>query len=751
MTVTLVDAASRDRQAVPPVPPPVRDGIASARPPVQKLVNILGPSLGNVFLIPHPWIGIALWLAVFTNPRLALCGLLGLGVALAGQRALGIKDGTGPAGGLKANALLSAMAAGWMTAPTLYPLHVQAAIVIATSASAFVLAAAIMQALRATQWPSLLWGYCLTAGTMFALFPVGTMLASQRLTWWRTPPADALGWLDAFFRSIGSLLFSPTIEVGLVVVGAILLWSRAAFATGVVGWVSGAAIAMAVQNLGLTYYWLPASHNFFVAGMALGALFILPGGSSLLLAALAGAAASLIGVALQGLLPALAYLPTASALTIWTGLGALALAADRRGFWRNTARRMPPEEAWWRAAGWTQRIGRNEPLLVVPLIGPVQIAQGFDGALSHAGRFRYALDFVRAPAEQLDITDSAAGVEESIWNAPVFAPAAGVVERICNGIVDNPIGRSNFADSWGNHVCIRLDQGGWALLAHLQQGSIAVQPGTRVEIGTYLGAVGNSGRSPLPHLHLQVQDGPHPGAATVPFRLANYRSSLGAGQALHELTAAGVPRQGEVVAAATADPALYAMLGGLSPGSSIWTVETHGEVPRTFRERRGTASLQVEHLLDAEGRYCLQGKDGRLTAVLAPDAWRVVEQRGMSPFLRLLAHAAPSIPYAAQPGISWTDLVPALPRGDMRHLALLLAPYRAQPFTYARSTCLGSARPDEEVLAVETSIAPRHAPLPSRIVCRFERVRGLVGMEASFPYGSVVYSLIAFTPGPTAH
>jgi murein DD-endopeptidase MepM/ murein hydrolase activator NlpD len=745
MTVTLVEPGAHKRRVAPPVPPPLRDGVADARRAVGRLVGALGPSLGNVFLIPHPWLGMALWLALACSPRLAMFGLLGLGVAWTGLRALGLKPESGLAGGLKANALLASVAAGWLTAPTIYPLHVQVAIAVAAAASAFVVAAVIARCLRASEWPSLLWGYCLTAGAMFVLFPLGTMMAAQRLSWWRTPPADAPAWLGAFFRSIGSLLFSPTIEVGAAIVGAILLWSRAAFAAGVAGWLAGAAVALGVQSLGVPYHWLPAAHNFFVAGMALGALFILPGGASLPLAAIAGAAASLIDVALQSLLPALAYLPTASALAIWAGLGTLALAVDRRGFWRNHARRIAPEEAWWRAAAWAQRFGRNEPLLVVPVTGSVQVAQGFDGPLSHASRFRHALDFVRAPAGREPGTGCDVAVEDSIWNAPVFAPAAGVVERVRDGIADNPLGRSNFADSWGNYVCIRLDQGGWVLLAHLRQGSIAVQPATRVEIGTHVGAVGNSGRSPLPHLHLHVQDGPHPGAATLPFRLANYRSSSDVWQPLQELTAAGVPAQGAVVAAAVADPAVHSLLGGLSPGSSIWTVETRGAIPRAFRERQGTASLQVEHRLDAEGRHCLECRDGILLSVLAPDAWRILEQRGASPFLRLLAHAAPSIPYAAQPGMSWSDLVPAPPGGWARRLALLSAPYRAQPFVHGRSTILGSG--DDDALTFETMLSPRQAALPSRILCRFERVQGPVSLEASFDHGSVAYSLVAFTPG----
>jgi hypothetical protein len=746
MTLMPVDTVGPKRHVSLPILPPLQGGIVEARAALERFVGHLGPSLGNVFLIPHPWIGMVLWLAVAWNPRLAAFALLGLGVAWAGQLALGIKGKAGIGGGLKANALLSAIAAGWMTAPTIYPLHVQVGIALAASASAFVITAALMRALKDTEWPSLLWGYCLTAGTLFAMFPVGAMLAAQRLTWWRTPPADAADWIGMFFRSIGSLMFAPSIEVGLIVVCAILLWSRAAFAAGVMGWIVGAAVAVGVQDLGVTYYWLPAAHNYFVAGMAIGALFILPGHASLLLAGLAGAGASIFDAALQTLFPTFAYLPMASALTIWTGLGTLALAGGRRGFWRNRSPHSPPEEAWWRDVTWAQRFGRSEPLLALPVAGVVRIAQGFGGSLSHCEQFRHALDFMHPPAPPPTARGEVAAAT-SIWKAAVTAPAAGFVERVRDGVPDNPLGGCNFSESWGNYVCIRLDQGGWALLAHFKQWSIAVQPGARVEIGTYLGTVGNSGRSPVPHLHLQVQDGPDPGASTIPFRIANYQSGPRADEALHEWNAAKVPEQDALVTAAIANPTVHSMLASLSPGSSLWTVDEYGRLPRSFRERRADLGLQVQIRLDAWGRHCFECNGGSLVAALAPDGWRVVEQRGASPLLRLLAHAAPSVPYAAQAGMSWTDMVSAMPAGRVPAVALLMAPYRTRPFTYTRSTCTTVSPLQDEGLTVETVLAPRDLSLPSQVVCRFDWVRGPVSIEATFAHGSVRYSLVAFTPG----
>ena len=69
----------------------------------------------------------------------------------------------------------------------------------------------------------------------------------------------------------------------------------------------------------------------------------------------------------------------------------------------------------------------------------------------------------------------------------------------------------------------------YVLLAHLQQGSLAVTAGQQVRRGEPLARVGNSGNTSEPHLHLQIQNGPAlltadgrgvtPGLRTLPIEL----------------------------------------------------------------------------------------------------------------------------------------------------------------------------------------------------------------------------------------
>ena len=111
------------------------------------------------------------------------------------------------------------------------------------------------------------------------------------------------------------------------------------------------------------------------------------------------------------------------------------------------------------------------------------------------------------------------------FGRPILAPAAGTVALVHDGEPDHEARRSQLAlvpymlgqsrraqrgaagGLAGNHVVIALGSGGpFVLLAHLQRGSVQVQPGQPVSVGCPVARCGNSGNSTEPHLHLQVSD-----------------------------------------------------------------------------------------------------------------------------------------------------------------------------------------------------------------------------------------------------
>ncbi|MEN6304235.1 MAG: M23 family metallopeptidase [Armatimonadia bacterium] len=116
------------------------------------------------------------------------------------------------------------------------------------------------------------------------------------------------------------------------------------------------------------------------------------------------------------------------------------------------------------------------------------------------------------PARPLKLKDFTA------WGAPLYAPASGKVLdcRDDRPDCDPTPGRASLAgrklkdpsELVGNYLVLQAPHGRYVLLAHLKPGSLKVAKGDAVTKGQLLAAVGNSGNTSGPHLHLEVLDGP---------------------------------------------------------------------------------------------------------------------------------------------------------------------------------------------------------------------------------------------------
>ena len=85
----------------------------------------------------------------------------------------------------------------------------------------------------------------------------------------------------------------------------------------------------------------------------------------------------------------------------------------------------------------------------------------------------------------------------------MLAPADGRIVEVIDGNADKPTGTNG---DQANLVMLDIGHSRFVVLAHLQQGSATVQVGDDVRRGDPLAAVGNSGHTNEPHLHMQVQD-----------------------------------------------------------------------------------------------------------------------------------------------------------------------------------------------------------------------------------------------------
>lgn len=100
----------------------------------------------------------------------------------------------------------------------------------------------------------------------------------------------------------------------------------------------------------------------------------------------------------------------------------------------------------------------------------------------------------------------------------VRAAAAGVVKGMRDGMADiaadDASAPSVDGKECGNGVLIDHPEGWQTQYCHMKNGSVAVREGDTVAAGTLLGAVGLSGRTEFPHLHMTVR---HNGTTVDPF------------------------------------------------------------------------------------------------------------------------------------------------------------------------------------------------------------------------------------------
>lgn len=130
---------------------------------------------------------------------------------------------------------------------------------------------------------------------------------------------------------------------------------------------------------------------------------------------------------------------------------------------------------------------------------------------------RFATDWVQVGANGRTWAETPAdNASYHAHGAEVLAGADGTVAAIKDGIPENvpdPAARAvpmTLENVSGNYVVIDLGAGRYAFYAHLQPGSLRVQPGDAVQCGQVIGLLGNSGNSTEPHLHFHVSNGSEP-------------------------------------------------------------------------------------------------------------------------------------------------------------------------------------------------------------------------------------------------
>ena len=596
----------------------VRTTLAS--PTVTLAIDAIFHSYSQVFLAKHRGAGGVALFATLLHPAGAV-GLASVMAACALATGLKLDEGAVRSGAIGANALLVGLALahlGW-------PIEDLALAWPAAVAGAVLTTTALSSALR----------YHLALPALSLPFVVTTWAVHAAAGTTSYPAAADESWLVAALSSLGALFFTATPTAGAAIALALLLWSRVAFAHAVLG----LGVASLVSPGGLDPV---TGFNAALTAVALGGIFYIPGPASLGLAAAGAGLCTAITVATNGALdvPALAFPLNATVLLV---LYALAQRSEQGPLRAVVVAGRTPEETLQLDHTHRRRFGTPDQLhLSLPFRGTWTCTQGNDGAHTHQGDWRHGLDFEVTDADgERHSGDGGQLTDWFTWRQPVLSMALGTVVKVVDGLPDNAIGQVDTTHNWGNVVVVQHGPECFSLLAHLASGSIRVVEGEVVGAGQVLGLAGNSGRSPVPHLHVQLQR-----TATVgdPTRAIQFASVVSNDQALHR---SAVPSEGQRWRNPSGDESLQQLLS--------WPTGTR--LRMTLLDGESLVQETVTSTIDLLGRRSLVASTGdRLWFDHGPRGLVLLDHCGdREGGLFALYCGIARVPFDRFTALSWTD------------------------------------------------------------------------------------------------
>ncbi len=663
---------------------------------VTKVARSLLSAYSQIYFSTRVVTGLLFVAATFVVPRHGAAGLSGMLLSNLWARLLGRPDDHIEDGYYGFNGLLVGLALGLY-----YRYSLQFALLLLVSTFLTVIIAAVMRSLseRYIGVPVLslpfvwvTWIALLAARRFSAVeLTIDTVLVSG----WGGGYLPVI--VELYVRSLGAAFFQLSVLSGGLVFLGLLWFSRWAVILSVIGFASGYATYAALGGTATDLTAEFVGFNFILTAIALGGVFIILRPESMLLAAAAASLSALLSAALLAFLQPFGLPVVAMPFIAATQLVLLTLLFRTSGgkLETNVTELDSPEKNLTRSLYRKRRYpDPSVPVVFVPVMGRWVVTQGPGGELTHKGLWSHAWDFEVHDEEGRTHRNAGNAREDYLaYRAPVLAPADGRVVRVVNHLDDNPIGEVDTKSNWGNLVIIWHFGDVFSTMCHLLKQSVTVKEGDLVTAGQPIAKVGNSGRSPVPHLHFHLQRSGEIGAPTTHSELLHY---IEIGQKREDYITHGVPQKGQVISRMdVSDTARRAVT--LAPGRS-WR----------FRIREGN-SERIETWLseiDPVGNRKLRVDGCRIEASFFADNHytTMLDFTGSRrSLLGLFYLGAPRVPYLESDKIPWSDtpaVSPFLP-GPKRLIHEMALPFVEVGRLKTRSTMTRNAH----TVTVSTRIA----------------------------------------------
>ena len=480
------------------------------------LFSAIKPYSALLFL-NNQYAGLALLLITFLNPSVAISGVIAVVVTIAFAEFVEFKEAYLAQGFYIYNSLLTGMGIGFIFVPSLMSI----ALIAISAIFTFMLSFMFNRLMGVYKIPILSLPFSIV--TMFIYLAslkysgLLSSLVNNATMYDITLPLIISG----FFKSFGTIFFLPTNIAGIAISLLVLYFSRITLIMAIVGYYFGIFIHSYLIGSFVQAQYDPYAFNYILVAIALCGVFLLPTVKNFVLA-LVGVAISVVLTDAIGVLFNYYAIPVFTLpfnITVIVFIFILSIIGYKEF---NLEIKATPEASLSNYLSKNFRFGKFIPKITLPFAGKWSVYQAFDDEWTHQGEFKYAYDFVKEKEGKTYSNEGLYVKDYFAFGESILSPVSGYVIDVRHDLVDNAIGEVDRVNNWGNYIIIKSDFGFFVEISHLMQYSVSVNVGDYLQSGSIIAKCGNSGYSPEPHIHIQVQEFGVIGSYTKEFEFIEY-------------------------------------------------------------------------------------------------------------------------------------------------------------------------------------------------------------------------------------
>jgi len=380
------------------------------------------------------------------------------------------------------------------------------------------------------------------------LYKLGGQNLVNVFDWFNDLPIPQV--IQTYFISLGAIFFQYNLLAGILISIGLLYVSRISFSLSIIGYTSAFLFYKMIGSDITSSSYAYIGFNYILTAIALGGFFIVPSKKSYLWVVILTPIVAILTISFAKLFSyfGLSVYSLPFNVIVLTFLYSLKLRTRfDEGLQEVKTQQNSPEKNLYSYINFNNRFKKSISKIAIrlPFWGEWSVSQSHNGAETHKDDWKHAWDFILQDKTGEQYKNTGENLEDYLcYNKPVLAPAAGYIVAVETGIEDNKIGEVNIEKNWGNTIIIKHTDLLFSKLSHLISDSIKVNIGDYVEQGQHIANCGNSGRSPYPHLHFQLQATPYIGSKTLEYPISNY---LVKQEQTEKLIDFGIPNKDELI------------------------------------------------------------------------------------------------------------------------------------------------------------------------------------------------------------